>query len=67
MVRAHGFQAQHFARECARRERQWLTSPDPGVYRIVMPESRVLAYSNRKEEQEFIVLLQPGESIDRLE
>ena len=60
-------QARWFAQERARRESQLIMSPDPGVYRVVVIEPRVLTYLKRKEEQEFIVLLQAEDRVKRVE
>jgi len=44
-----------FAQEHARRLGEWFMDADPGVYRVTVPESAVLAYTNRAGEEEFIL------------
>jgi hypothetical protein len=45
----------------------WFDDPDRGVYRITVEEQDVLAYSNREEEEEFIVMLPATASPERIE
>jgi hypothetical protein len=49
--------ADAFARDHARRIAQWCAFPDPGVYRMTIGINAVLAYTNKEEEQEFVVML----------
>jgi len=49
--------ARWFAQEHARRLADRLTDPNPGVYRVTIPERAVLAYTNTEGEGEFIVIL----------
>ena len=56
--------ARSFAHDHASR---FASDSDPGVYRITVDELDVLAYTNRKEEEEFIVLLPASVRPQRVE
>ena len=41
--------------------------PDPSVYRTVVEKRDVIAYSNERQEEEFLVLLTPNHNVERFE
>jgi hypothetical protein len=41
--------------------------PDPSVYRTVVDKRDVIAYSNERQEEEFLLLLKPNHEIDIFE
>ena len=59
--------ARWFAQNHARRLREWISDPDPAVCRVTVDAAAVLVYTNVHEEQEFIVMLSPGITPERIE